>query len=73
MPGTGVNSMSSLTLKSCDMCGVVLDASKLPFNDNFYGECGEIDEKYATWDSDRMGWFPHVKCPVCGNKILGEV
>ena len=57
-----------MNLTSCDSCGVVLDADKLPFSDDFRKSDGSIDIDKAAWNGDEF--VSSVKCPCCGGVII---
>ena len=52
-----------MKLISCDSCGVLLDADKLPFPEDITDSEGGVDETKALWDGD--DWVAKVDCPVC--------
>lgn len=61
-----------MNLISCDLCGVVLDASKLKFPKEIYkGRNEEVDLMAAKWNG--WEWVAKVPCPVCGGDILNDV
>ena len=55
-----------MRLRSCNSCGIVIDADEREFPD--VDEMGdhELTTK-AEWDGDR--YVACVACPVCGHKI----
>jgi predicted RNA-binding Zn-ribbon protein involved in translation (DUF1610 family) len=62
----------AMNLRSCDNCGVVLDANKLIFPDqkNWWREDGTYDESMSAWDSWTMTQRAKISCPACGANIL---
>lgn len=61
-----------MDLRSCNNCGVVLDADKLPLlTQNVRArEDGSYDEDYAAWNGER--WVAKIACPVCYEDILNS-
>jgi hypothetical protein len=57
-----------MNLRSCYMCGVVLDMDMLPFPKLIENPDGTINDNLAAWDGDR--YVPKVECPVCHHEIL---
>ena len=55
-----------MNIISCDNCGVVLDAKKLVFPDDWESYEG-VDDTKAKWDGEE--WVPCCRCPICDNKI----
>ena len=62
----------AMNLRSCDNCGVVLDANKLIFPDqkNWWREDGTYDGSMSAWDSWTMTQRAKISCPACGANIL---
>jgi hypothetical protein len=59
-----------MNLRSCYMCGVVLDMDMLPFPKLIENPDGTINDNLASWDGDRYRYVPKVNCPVCHHEIL---
>lgn len=58
-----------MKLISCDHCGTVLDADKLPFPEDHYDTDYSDPQKYQ-WCSKRRDHVPYTACPVCQSDIL---
>jgi ribosomal protein S27E len=58
-----------MNLIACDSCGVVLDAEKLPFPEDYYNSDRSDRQKYQ-WCFKRSERVPYVACPVCQGDIL---
>ena len=50
-----------MNIKSCDNCGVVLDADKIK-HPPLHDASGLLMEK-TTWNGDE--WVVFIECPVC--------
>jgi hypothetical protein len=61
-----------MNLCSCDGCGVVLDKDKLNFPTEGYSEEG-IDLNNAFYDRNTKDFRFFISCPVCNNKIFGDI
>jgi hypothetical protein len=66
------NARTAMNLRSCDNCGVVLDADKLHFPGQqlWWREDGTYDESMSAWDSWMMTQRAKISCPACGADIL---
>lgn len=58
-----------MNLISCDHCGVVFDANKLPFADDPRNDDGDVDPEKAAWDPVKREFVPCVWCRICGGAI----
>jgi hypothetical protein len=56
-----------MNLRSCDNCGVVLDADKLIFPDqkHWWREDGTYDESMSAWHPWSMTQLAKIPCPAC--------
>lgn len=63
-----------MNLISCENCGVVLDAKRLPFVtiDEAVNPEGGMDFTKCTWRSNRSNFVPTVPYPVCNHPVFEE-
>ena len=59
-----------ISLLSCDNCGVVLDAKKLPFAEDIYEDDGSVNERLASWNQKEREFQAFVPCPVCKEEVF---
>lgn len=56
-----------MKLKSCDICGVVLDLEQIEQPEDIYDKEGVIIDSLTIWEN--RDFYPAFNCPVCKNKI----